>query len=162
MAFPPTKTCSAYPTNSTVFVITHAVTGSDIARQYGSMIVFLHLLNWELLLVGTPPLLQLSVVDDEDRSHRWTGSFSPCLLKFSTDYCKFLCITCYHLNANSIMRNYSWKKNVYNKQSWEHIWMYGGRYACAWKHTWLFMTLFRVAPRENWFQFRNQAHQLSV
>ena len=34
--------CSAYPADSTLFVVTHAVIGCDVTQQLGPMVTFLH------------------------------------------------------------------------------------------------------------------------
>ena len=107
----PIHSYSAYPTNPTILIITCGFLGSNVTLQFSAMKMFLHCLVWKLLLIGPPPLLQLSVADNKNEIQGRTGSLSPrpCSLELFADLCKFLwaCLP----NAN-IVDNYSWRKNM--------------------------------------------------
>ena len=107
----PIHSYSAYPTNPTILIITCGFLGSNVTFQFSAMKMFLHCLVWKLLLIGPPPLLQLSVADNKNEIQGRTGSLSPrpCSLELFADLCKFLwaCLP----NAN-IVDNYSWRKNM--------------------------------------------------
>ena len=108
----PIHSYSAYPTNPTILIITWCLPGSNITFQFCPMKMLLYCLAWKLLLVGPPPLLQLSVTDNKYEIQRRTGSLflRPCLLELLIDFCEFLW-ACFP-NTN-IVNNYSWgERNI--------------------------------------------------